>query len=307
MDLLQQSSLHCRRVARERARNFYYGFLLLPRPKREAFCAIYAFMRYCDDIADGPDTVAGKADRLKLWRAALEQALRADAHQTPANGESLVLPAFRAAVRQYSIPHQYFHQLIDGAEMDLSIRSYRSFDDLYQYCYRVASVVGLCSLHILGFHDAAALKLAEECGIAFQLTNILRDVREDAESGRIYLPLEDMERFHYTPEQLAARVYNREFQDLMQFEIERAKQFYRRAHPLIGMVNPESRSALWALIAIYRGILDTIERNRANVFSREASLTDIEKIGVVLQAAKMQARIRLGRGAGDSEWRPFLA
>ena len=294
--LLEASSDYCQRVARERARNFYYGFLLLPRPRRDAFCAVYAFMRYCDDVADGEDGVSTKAARLREWRQALEGALRGD------YGDSLILPAFHQAVRQYSIPAEYFHDLIDGAEMDLSIQTYRTFEDLYRYCYRVASVVGLCSLHILGFEDPEARKLAEECGIAFQLTNILRDLREDARSGRIYLPLEDLERFNYSAEQLAAGVYNQEFLLLMQFEIERARGFYERAYPLIEMVEPESRPALWTLISIYRGILRAIERNRSNVFSREAALTEMEKLEVLLQAAKMRLRHKAGLKPG---WQPF--
>ena len=293
---IEASSVYCQRLARARARNFYYGFLLLPRPRREAFCAVYAFMRYCDDVADGADSVPAKANLLQKWRQALDRALGGD------YGESLILPAFHQAVQKYSIPAEYFHHLIDGAEMDLSIRAYRTFEELYQYCYRVASVVGLCSLHILGFRDTAAKKLAEECGIAFQLTNILRDLREDARSGRIYLPLEDLERFGYSAEQLSAGVYNREFLQLMRFEIERAREYYQRACPLLDMVERESRPALWTLISIYRGILQTIERNRGNVFSREASLTEMEKLDVLLQAARMRLCHKAGLIPG---WQPF--
>ncbi len=304
--LLESSSAYCHRIARQRARNFYYGFLLLPRQRRDAFCAVYAFMRYCDDIADGADSIAGKSSALKQWRAALDRALRGEYSSPDQASETadLILPAFHHAVQQYSIPAQYFHDLIDGAEMDLSIRTYRTFDDLYQYCYRVASVVGLCSLHILGFRDTAAKKLAEECGIAFQLTNILRDLREDAQSGRIYLPLEDLERFGYSPDELAAGEYNRQFLALMQFEIERARSYYRRAYPLIDMVEAESRPALWTLMSIYGGILNAIERNGGNVFSREAALSDMEKIELLLRAAKMRLRSKAGLEPG---WQRFRA
>ena len=312
-DCLEDSSAYCQRLARQRARNFYYGFLLLPRARRDALCAVYAFMRYCDDVADGNDAIPDKAARLQEWRRALDGALHGD------YGASMILPAFHQAVQQYSIPAEYFHQLIDGAEMDLSIQTYRTFDDLYQYCYRVASVVGLCSLHILGFREPSAKKLAEQCGIAFQLTNILRDLREDARSGRIYLPLEDLERFHYTAAHLAAGVYNREFLLLMQFEIERANRFYDSAYPLIELVEPESRPALWALMTIYRGVLRTIERNQGNVFSREAALTEMEKLDIVLQAAKMRVKLRprmrpesrlpktgiKDKAGFPSGWRPF--
>lgn len=295
-NLLATSFRYCQRLTRERARNFYYGFLLLPKPRREAFCAVYAFMRYCDDVADGEESAPVKAVRLREWRGALERALQGD------YGDSRILPAFHSTVERYSIPAEYFYDLIAGTEMDLSIRSYRTFEDLYQYCYRVASVVGLCSLHILGFRDPAAKKLAEECGIAFQLTNILRDLREDAQGGRIYLPREDLEQFHYPAEELAAGVYNAQFLRLMGFEIERAKGFYERAYLLIDLVEPESRPALWTLISIYRGILARIEQNEGNVFSRVAGLSDMEKLGMVLRATSMRLRSKAG---WEPRWERF--
>jgi 15-cis-phytoene synthase len=301
-DRLKLSTIYCRRVTRARARNFYYGFLLLPKPRRDAFCAVYAFMRYCDDVADGADTPPVKATLLREWKEALRRALAGD------YGDSLILPAFHAAVQRYGIPSEYFYELIAGAEMDLDSRSYRTFSDLYQYCYRVASVVGLCSVQILGFRDAAArpaaLKLAEECGIAFQLTNILRDLREDAQSGRIYLPLEDLERFEYSADQLRAGVYNPQFLNLMRFEIERARSYYDRADSLIDMIEPESRPALWTLISIYRGILSRIESSGADVFSHEAALSRREKIEVLLQAAARQLRQKAGLEPG---WQRFRA
>ena len=292
--VLERSYRHCLQLARERARNFYYGFCLLPKARRDPLCAIYAFMRYCDDVADGDASVAEKAVRLREWRAALERALGGDYH----NDE--ILPAFHDAVRRYAIPAEYFRELIAGAEMDLSIQSYRTFEELYRYCYRVASVVGLCTLQIFGYRDPAAKGLAEELGVAFQLTNILRDLRQDAEAGRIYLPLEDLERFGYSPNELAAGVYNQAFLDLMRYEIERARSFYERASPLLEMVEPESRPALWTLVSIYRGILEVIERNRGNVFARAAALTDMEKIALVLRAARMRLRHQVG---GEPDWR----
>ena len=301
-DRLKHSTIYCRKLTRARARNFYYGFLLLPKPRRDAFCAVYAFMRYCDDVADGSDSPPVKAALLREWKEALGRALAGD------YGDSLILPAFHAAVRRYAIPDEYFYELIAGAEMDLEIQMYRTFAELYQYCYRVASVVGLCSVHILGFQAPAAkptaLKLAEDCGIAFQLTNILRDLREDAEAGRIYLPLEDLERFEYSAEQLRAGVYNPQFLNLMRFEIERARQYYDRADGLIEMVEPESRPALWTLISIYRGILSRIESSGADVFSRAASLSRREKIEVLLQAAARQLRQKAGLEPG---WQRFRA
>ena len=279
---LEISSRYCVRLARERAKNFYYGFLLLPKPRRRAFCAIYAFMRYCDDVADRDGSVEEKSLRLRHWRAALDRALTGD------YGDSLILPAFHDAVQRYSIPPRYLHDLITGTEMDLSLPPFQTFDDLRRYCYHVASVVGLCSIHILGFRDPAACKFAEECGIAFQLTNILRDLREDAHNGRIYLPLEDLRRFDYSADDLRAGIFNQQFRSLLRFEMDRARLFYKKASPLLDLVDSESRPALWAMMRIYEGILDSIERNGGNVFLRRAGLSDVQKIYVLLQASWMR-------------------
>ena len=279
---LEISSRYCVSLARQRAKNFYYGFLLLPKPRRRAFCAIYAFMRYCDDVADRDGSVEEKSLRLRHWRAALDRALTGD------YGDSLILPAFHDAVQRYSIPPRYLHDLITGTEMDLSLPPFQTFDDLRRYCYHVASVVGLCSIHILGFRDPAACKFAEECGIAFQLTNILRDLREDAHNGRIYLPLEDLRRFDYSADDLRAGIFNQQFRSLLRFEMDRARLFYKKASPLLDLVDSESRPALWAMMRIYEGILDSIERNGGNVFLRRAGLSDVQKIYVLLQASWMR-------------------
>ncbi len=298
MNELERSYRHCRRVARGRARNFYYGFWLLPKPRRDALCAVYAFMRYCDDVADGPDSAGEKADGLRQWRAALDGAVRGEYQ------DNLILPAFHDAVRRFEIPVELFHDLIDGAEMDLSLRSYRTFEQLYEYCYRVASVVGLCSLHVFGFRDERAKALAEQCGIAFQLTNILRDLQEDAREGRVYLPQEDLDRFGYGSRELEAGVRNTAFRELMSFEIARARSYYQSSYPLLDLVEEESRPALWTLISIYRGILSVIERNGGDVFTRRAMMTDMEKIMLVLKAIGMRIQLRLGGGAeGEMPWR----
>src|SRR4051794_12545776 len=188
---LAASYAHCAHVAKTQARNFYYSFLTLSAERRAAMCAIYAFMRSSDDVSDEAASDGSKADELNAWRAALDRAFRGD------YGESLILPAFHDTVRKYAIPERYFQELIDGTEMDLTRNRYETFADLHQYCYRVASVVGFVCIHVWGFDEASskALEYAEDCGLAFQLTNILRDVREDAERDRIYLPQEDLRRF----------------------------------------------------------------------------------------------------------------
>ncbi|MGH9789902.1 MAG: phytoene/squalene synthase family protein, partial [Candidatus Acidiferrales bacterium] len=188
---LAASYRHCALVARAQARNFYYAFLVLPREKRRAFCAIYAFLRHSDDMTDDPEASrdpAAQRRSLDAWRRSLERALEGD------YGGSRLLPAFHDTLRRFALPAEYFFELIRGTEMDLNGTRFRVFHDLYQYCYRVAGVVGLMCLRVFGLRSSApadeqeAAKMAEACGIAFQLTNILRDLREDAALGRVYLP-----------------------------------------------------------------------------------------------------------------------
>ena len=185
-------------VAQSQAKNFYYSFLLLAPPKRRAMCAIYAFMRYCDDLSDD-ENVPDRAAAIARWRGDLELALDGHAPDHP------LWPAFADSVARYKIPHQYFFDMIDGVSSDLEPRVIQTFDELYRYCYQVASVVGLTVIHIFGFEDPRALDLAEKCGIAFQLTNILRDVREDSEKGRVYIPAEDLSRFGVSTKDFAPR------------------------------------------------------------------------------------------------------
>jgi phytoene synthase len=281
---LGQSYRYCAAVARQEARNFYYSFLVLPREKRRAFCAVYAFLRHSDDIPDAPDQQQDCAARRKLlhaWRQRLEQALEGD------YGDSPLLPAFHDTVRRFAVPHSYFFELIDGAEMDLNGAHFRSFPDLYRYCYRVAGVVGLICLHIFGFPEVQreeACRRAEACGIAFQLTNILRDLREDAGRERIYLPEEDLERFGYTSEQLHSGHPAAGYYGLVGFEAERARSYYREAVPLLHLISPDCRPALWAMIALYSGILRRMETSGFPMLRRRVELTDIEKFRILARA-----------------------
>jgi 15-cis-phytoene synthase len=265
-------------VARNSGSSFYYSFLVLPPEKKRAFCAVYAFMRYCDDISDGADSVDAKCAQLGQWRSQL------DAVFSGALDGNAIFPAFLDTARRYSIPADYFHWVIDGAEMDLTVARYETFQELYKYCFNVASAVGLVCLKIFGFTDEAALKHAEECGIAFQLTNILRDIQEDAERGRIYLPLEDLRRFQYTEEELRAGLINDRFRDLMEFETQRARSYYASARKLIPLVEPASRPALWAMIQIYERILDRIVSKGFDVFRSPIHLAATEKVAIALRA-----------------------
>lgn len=273
---LEVSQTHCRDVAKKRAKNFYYSFVLLSPERKNAMCAMYAFMRYCDDLSDEPGATRTAMDR---WREALTGALAGHPDSSP------IWPAFLDAVQRYKIPHEYFYDMIEGVASDLSPRVFHTFDELYRYCYRVASVVGLTTIHIFGFDSAEALPLAEKCGIAFQLTNILRDIREDAGLGRVYLPSEDLERFGVSPEELRQSTRSDGFARLMDFEIARARAYYEESAPLIGMVHKESRGSLRALIAIYSGLLERIAESPSDVLTRRISLPAVEKTWIVLRSA----------------------
>ncbi|MBI3404329.1 MAG: phytoene/squalene synthase family protein [Acidobacteria bacterium] len=274
---------HCRQLAKRAARNFYYGFRLLPSEKRNALCALYAFMRRADDISD--DAGSAKAAGLSAWRAALDRALGGDydGHRS--------LPALHHAVTKYDIPARCIHDVISGAEMDLTVFSYASFDRLQEYCYRVAGAVGLCCIHVFGFPSGAgrAPELAEKLGIAFQLTNILRDIPRDLAMGRTYLPQDELERFGCPPGKLAewaqSAASEKEFHDFMKFQVARAWEFYNEGLGLIPLVNEDSRAALWALADIYSGILQKIEARDYAVFSQPpARLTTAEKVWTLARA-----------------------
>jgi phytoene synthase len=269
-------------VARKRAGNFYYSFVVLPAQKRRAFCAVYAFMRYCDDISDGNAGVEAKRAMLRNWRAQLDNSFSGNLQ-----GNSALL-AFRDTVKNFSIPAEYFHWIIDGAEMDLDIFRYETFEDLYRYCFNVAAAVGLVCLHIFGYDEERARKYAEQCGIAFQLTNILRDVKEDAAMGRIYLPVEDLKKFDYTPEELQFGIMNERFRGLMRFETERAKEYYAQARNLLPLVEDTSQPALWAMIEIYERILKKIALRRFDVFHNSIHLANAEKASIALRALAMR-------------------
>lgn len=259
---LEESYLACVQIARTRARNFYYSFLLLPREKRLAMCAIYAFMRVCDDLSDEP---SASLERLDAWRADLDRTLAGE------TAEHALWPAFRDTVERYRIPTKYFHEMIDGVSSDLTPRRIETFDDLYRYCYHVASVVGLTIIHIYGFEEPRALEHAEKCGIAFQLTNIIRDAGEDRALGRDYFPADDRE--HFANEK-----------ELLRHYAVVAKRYYDESRPLLGMIHSDARRSLWAIMEIYRQLLERIERSGYEVFSRRIRLSGAEKSWILLRA-----------------------
>jgi phytoene synthase len=298
-DSVAQAYAACETIARREAKNFYYAFRALPRPKRAAVCAVYAFMRHADDLAD--DEQLPRAERLAQSQRWLQQWHRAAAGESTDNP---VFIALRDTQQRFGISTELLDQLVQGTMLDLTaptggteIATYRTFDALYRYCYFVASVVGLVCIRIFGYADARAELLAEKTGIAFQLTNILRDVREDAERGRVYLPLDDLEQFHLTQEQFASRQPGQKMTEderrVLEMEAGRAREYYRSAANLIPLISPDSRAALWVLVAIYRRLLQRIEDAHYEVFAERVSVPTVEKLWILARGLCMSLRLRL--------------
>ena len=279
----------CRSIARSAAKNFYYGFVVLPRRKRNALSAVYAFMRRCDDIAD--DNTLSPDDRhnkLAEWLDKFHRALAAQPTDDP------VLLALTDAQRTYQIPVGLLDQLAYGTAADLDhaqpepsagaplVARYQTFEELRQYCYGVASVVGLVCIKIFGYREPAAEPLAERCGLAFQLTNIIRDVKEDVAMGRVYLPQEDLAQCGLSAADLAApHVDVARIRPLLAMEADRARECYGAGEELIPLVNEDSQPALWVLITIYSRLLEKIASNQYDVFSERVRLTVPEKLTVL--------------------------
>ena len=273
----------CRRIARASAKNFYYAFLALPRPKRDALSAVYAFMRHCDDLSDDPGLLPeDRLARLENWRNQLHAVLAGGVSDEP------VLLALADTVRLFRIKPELLDALVEGTAMDVremvggpGLRGFfQSFEQLYNYCYHVASVVGLICIRIFGYEDAAAEKLAEQCGVAFQLTNIIRDVKEDATMGRVYLPQEDLAMFGMALSAMRNPEADR-LRPVLELEAERARGYYRAAEELIPLIEPDSQPALWVLVNIYRRLLDKIAERDYNVFRERVRLSRAEKVAIL--------------------------
>jgi phytoene synthase len=280
----------CKGITRTAAKNFYYAFLVLPRRKREALCAVYAFMRRCDDITDEPSlSLPERRKKLDAW---LDDLHRAQQGQPT---DDAILLALTDAQRRHAIPAGLLDELAIGTAMDveesevaaqssttpgLSVQ-YKTFEDLRVYCYRVASVVGLVCIHIFGYRDPAAEELAERCGLAFQMTNIIRDVKEDAAMGRVYLPEEDLASFGLSASELLGTPDPTRFRPLLALEADRAREFYAAGDALIPYVAEDSQPALWVLITIYRSLLGKIAEKQYDVFSAKVTLSTWEKLRVL--------------------------
>ena len=291
---LTRSYENCHRIARDAHSNFYYAFFLLPKPKRDSLAALYAFMRLVDDVADEGHDLSAKQRGLARWRAALDAAVTgldqcfdgnaALTLSDSPDGAAEVLPALADTLQRHHIPTRYFHDLISGAEMDLTVRSYPTYDRLREYCYRVAGTVGLTCTHVFGFRDPRALDLAEKLGLAFQLTNILRDVRQDYALGRVYLPEEDLARFHVSPSDFAAAQATLGVRELLRFTADRAWQCYEEGAALFGLIDQESRPALWLLVHTYSALLARIEDLDFAVFGERVRLSRAEKLVFIAKA-----------------------
>jgi 15-cis-phytoene synthase len=277
---LRDSHDFCRRIARREAKNFYPAFLLLPADRRRAMCALYAFMRQCDDIVDGPGGVDAKRASLSRWREDLEAAVAGDTRGWPG------WPALVASVRAYQIPVHALHEVIDGVAIDLEPRLFASYDALRAYCDLVASAVGICCIRIWGFRSdgGRAEALSQACGQALQLTNILRDVGEDAHNGRIYLPQDDLARFGVREEDLRAPRVSPALRALLAHEARRAIEEYDRGAPLVELVDPVGRPVLLAIVGIYRALLEDIIRRDFEVLARRVSIPRWRKALIVLGA-----------------------
>ncbi|MBM4070932.1 MAG: squalene/phytoene synthase family protein [Planctomycetes bacterium] len=274
---LARSYSFCETLARREAGNFYNGFRVLPRGQRLAMCALYAFMRIADDLSDEPGNIDDKRRQLAGWRAGLTAA-SAGQFSHP------IHEALHHTVHAFNVPLRYLEDVIDGVEMDLEPVAFDSFADLRVYCYRVASAVGLACIHVWGFKDERARDHAESSGIAFQLTNILRDLGEDASRGRVYLPRDELARFGYDAAGLSQGVRDGRFRELMRFQVERARDFYRQARPLATLLPPPGRAVFLVLSRTYAALLDAIEQRDYDVFSSRVSVSRWKKLFYVVRA-----------------------
>jgi 15-cis-phytoene synthase len=273
-----ESYAHCTRLARAAASNFYYAFYLLPRAKREAMCSLYAFMRRTDDLGDSDDPLATRRKQLEQWEQSLSASLKGDFRDP-------LLPALVDTIRKFEIPPELLFAVVRGVEMDLDQRAFKTQEELTDYCHHVASVVGLACVHIWGYTDPRALALAETCGQAFQLTNILRDLREDALHDRIYLPSDDLARFNYTPTDLRAGKADDRFLRLMAFEVSRAAEAYHAAAPLYLYLHRDGQRVFAALCGTYYQLLQKIYAAAGISLQKRLSLSCWEKTRIACTSA----------------------
>jgi phytoene synthase len=276
-----------RAITRKSASNLALAFVLLPKPKRDAMAALYAFCREVDDVADDESIpVEQRRVSLAAWREDIRRACRSEQPQFEVNRE------LQSVIRRYQLPFEHFDELIQGVEMDLDIKRYRDHDELELYCFRVASVVGLLSIEVFGYTDPACRDYAVYLGKALQLTNILRDVRTDAERGRIYLPLAELARFQVAPDEILRFEYSERFFQLASSIAERARHFYRLANQTLPRRDRRSMVAAELMGSVYWRLLRKLERKRFNVFGPR--LTRLNKGQKILLILRTWCRLAVG-------------
>jgi phytoene synthase len=274
---------HCRQLARRARSNFYYSFVLLPPAKRRAMHALYAFLRRTDDLVDGARSADEGRAALDAWRASLDRALHGQF-------DDPLLPALADTVSRYQIPPAYLSAVLDGVAMDLQPRRYETFAELEQYCDRVAGAVAIACLHVFGFHGRGALEPARRCGLAMQLTNILRDLADDATHGRVYLPLEDLRRFDYFERELCQHVDDDRFRALLDFQVDRAKRLFADARTLGPWLETDARRTFGAMLATYGGLLDKIARLGGEILHRRARIGRWRRLRILARWLLLPAR-----------------
>ena len=273
---------YCEQLSRASGTSFFRSFRLLAPQQRQAMYALYAFSRLTDDLADSDEPADTRRERIADWRRELHEALKG-------HGQSPVWLALHDAKVRFAIPDEYLIAIVDGVAMDLSPPHYETFDELNDYCYHVASAVGLACIHIFGFDDERAKKLAETCGVAFQLTNILRDLAEDAEQGRVYLPREELAQFDCHPDDFRLRQLSSPVRELVRFQIVRTEQLYDEAAPLASLLHPHGRRAFVLMFSTYRTLLAEIKRRDGDVFSRPIRLGYRGKLKAFVAALRFLA------------------
>ena len=263
-------------LVRKARSNFYYAFVFLPRTKRDAIFATYAFSRHTDDLVDDAASRETAARNLSNWRAETHACFDGrPQHPITAN--------LHKALKHFKIPKEHFLKLIDGVEMDLVKNRYQTFGDLYEYCYRVASIVGLICIEIFGYTKRASQDYAVNLGIALQLTNILRDIKTDASRDRIYLPLEDLKRFNYPENDLFAGISTSRFRNLMQFQCRRARSYYKKAAQCLPEEDRQSLFPAEIMGCIYSRLLSRIEAVNYNVYHHPIRVNNLNKLGIALE------------------------
>ena len=264
---------YCQNKAAASGSSFYYSFVFLPAPRRRAITALYAFCREVDDVVDECDDAQIAATKLAWWRAEV-------ARLYTGKPEHPVTQALLPVLGEYNVAQEHLTEIIDGMEMDLQQTRYLDFTALSLYCYRVASVVGLLAAEIFGYQDRQTLKYAHDLGMAFQLTNIIRDVGEDARRGRVYLPLDELKRFDVSVADVLNARHSDNFRRLMEFQIERAERYYAQAMAQLPAVDRKAQRPGLVMAAIYRTLLDEIRRDGCRVLNQRTSLPALRKLWI---------------------------